>query len=155
MADTDWKTSGAEIEAIVSGHHGDPFKLLGLHQAGKAFVVRAFVPGAQSLEVMTEAGKSLGQLGRRHDAGFFEGEVKLKERQPLRYLAANSGGTWTVADAYLLGPVLGPLDDYYIGEARKSRTALKKTAGPSLPKTIPCRPNGSTRCWSPSLVMRS
>ena len=121
MADTDWKTSGAEIEAIVSGHHGDPFKLLGLHQAGKAFVVRAFVPGAQSLEVMTEAGKSLGQLGRRHDAGFFEGEVKLKERQPLRYLAANSGGTWTVADAYLLGPVLGPLDDYYIGEGNHLR----------------------------------
>ena len=79
------------------------------------------MPGAQSLEVLDEAGKSLGQIAKGHDAGFFEGPVKLKARQPLTYLAANSGGTWTVADAYLLGPVLGPLDDYYIGEGNHLR----------------------------------
>jgi 1,4-alpha-glucan branching enzyme len=31
------------------------------------------------------------------------------------------GGQWTVEDAYLLGPVLGPLDDYYIGEGNHLR----------------------------------
>ena len=31
------------------------------------------------------------------------------------------GGEWTVEDAYLLGPVLGPLDDYYIGEGNHLR----------------------------------
>ena len=46
MADPDWKTSAAEIEAIVAGRHGDPFAVLGLHQAGKRWVARAFVPGA-------------------------------------------------------------------------------------------------------------
>ncbi len=121
MADPEWKTSEAEIDAVVSGRHGDPFRLLGLHQSGKTWIVRAFVPGAQSLEVLGDNGKSLGQIAKRHDAGFFEGKVALKERQALTYLAANGSGRWTVADAYLLGPVLGPLDDYYIGEGNHLR----------------------------------
>ncbi len=121
MADPEWKTNEAEIDAVVSGRHGNPFGLLGLHQSGKTWVVRAFVPGAQSLEVMGDGGKSLGQIAKRHDAGFFEGKVSLKERLPLTYLAANGSGRWTVADAYLLGPVLGPLDDYYIGEGNHLR----------------------------------
>jgi 1,4-alpha-glucan branching enzyme len=130
MADPDWKTSDAEIEAIVSGRHGDPFKLLGLHQSGKSWIVRAFVPGAMSLEAINAKGVSLGQLPRRHDAGFFEGTVKIKERQPLTYMAANGSGTWTVADAYMLGPVLGPLDDYYIAEGNHLRLYDKLGAHP-------------------------
>ncbi len=121
MADPAWKTDASEIGAIVSGAHGDPFKVLGLHQSGKQWIARAFVPGAMSLEALSSDGKIVGQLERRHDGGFFEGLVKIKERQPLAYLAANGGGTWTVADAYLLGPVLGPLDDYYIGEGNHLR----------------------------------
>ncbi len=84
-------------------------------------MARAFVPGAETLEVMDQKGKSLGTLARRHPAGFFEGTLKLKERQALSFLAANAQGRWTVADAYLLGPVLGPLDDYYIGEGNHLR----------------------------------
>lgn len=129
MAEPSWRTDGAEIEAIVSGRHGDPFKLLGLHQSGKQWVARAFVPGAMSVEAMA-GGKSVGSLERRHDAGFFEGLVKIKARQPLTYLAANGGGTWTVADAYLCGPVLGPLDDYYMAEGNHLRLYDKLGAHP-------------------------
>ncbi len=121
MAEPSWKTTGAEIEAVVSGRHGDPFKLLGLHQKGKEWIARAFVPGAQSLEVMKADGKPAGKLEKRHDEGFFEGPVKIKEWQIIRYLATNGGGTWTVADAYLFGPVLGPLDDYYLAEGTHLR----------------------------------
>jgi 1,4-alpha-glucan branching enzyme len=121
MADPDWKTSAAEIEAIVSGRHADPFAVLGLHQAGNGWVARAFVPGASGLEVLSPAGQSLAQLERRHEAGFFEGTLPGGERRPLVYRARNSGGEWTVEDAYLLGPVLGPLDDYYIGEGNHLR----------------------------------
>ena len=130
MADQGWKTSGADIQAIVDGRHGDPFRILGLHQSGKRWIARAFVPGAMTLEVQTADGKTLGQLERRHDAGFFEGPIKLKDRQPLTYLAANAGGTWAVEDAYLLGPVLGPLDDYYIGEGNHLRLYDKLGAHP-------------------------
>ena len=121
MAGPDWKTTAAEIEAIVSGRHGDPFAVLGLHEAGKHWVARAFVPGAEDVDVLGPDGASLGKLEKRHDAGFFEGPLALKQRQPLTYRATNAGGMWTVADAYLLGPVLGPLDDYYIGEGNHLR----------------------------------
>ena len=129
MAEPNWKTGSAEIDAVVSGRHGDPFKLLGLHQAAKQWVARAFVPGAMSIEAMA-GGKSVGSLERRHEAGFFEGKLSIKSRQPLTYLAANGGGTWTVADAYLCGPVLGPLDDYYMGEGNHLRLHDKLGAHP-------------------------
>ena len=121
MAEPDWKTNAAEIEAIVSGHHGDPFAVLGLHHTGTLWVARAFVPGAAELEVLAEDGGKLTLLDLRHGAGFFEGPVPVKDRQPLVYRARNASGEWTVEDAYLLGPVLGPLDDYYIGEGNHLR----------------------------------
>jgi 1,4-alpha-glucan branching enzyme len=121
MADPDWKTSTPEIEAIVAGRHGDPFAVLGLHQQAGTWVARAFVPGAEEVEVLDERDRPLARLERRHDAGFFEGPVPVSTRQPLGYHARNGGGSWMVADAYLLGPVLGPLDDYYLGEGNHLR----------------------------------
>lgn len=121
MADPDWKTSTPEIEAIAGGRHGDPFAVLGLQQMGRIWVARAFVPGAEELTAETADGRHPTPLERRHPAGFFEGPVSVTERTPLVYRARNAGGEWTVADAYLLGPVLGPLDDYYIGEGNHLR----------------------------------
>ena len=130
MADPQWKTSSAEIEEIVAGRHGDPFRVLGLHQSGKTWIARAFVPGAMSLEALNAEGKSLGQIPRRHEAGFFEGSITIKERQPIGYMAANGGGTWIVTDPYLFGPVLGPMDDYYIAEGNHLRLYDKLGAHP-------------------------
>ena len=121
MAEPEWRTGAPEIEAIVSGRHGNPFGVLGLHRAGADWVVRAFVPGAERLEVSGADGRSLGEIERRHPGGFFEGTVALEGREPLRYSASSAGGSWEVADAYLLGPVLGPLDDYFIGEGNHLR----------------------------------
>ena len=121
MADPDWTLPAPEVEAIVSGRHGDPFAVLGLHPSGNDWVVRAFVPGAEELEVLDNDGKRLVWLPRRHAAGFFEGSLPVSSRQTLGYLARNAGGSWTVIDPYLLGPVLGPLDDYYIGEGNHLR----------------------------------
>ncbi len=121
MADPDWTLPAPEVEAIVSGRHGDPFAVLGLHQSGNDWVARAFVPGAEELEVLDGQGKRLAWLPRRHAAGFFEGSLPVSNRQALGYLARNAGGSWTVIDPYLLGPVLGPMDDYYIGEGNHLR----------------------------------
>jgi len=102
------------IDAIVEGRHADPFAVLGLHEGGGKFVVRAFVPGAETVDAMTRDGQLLAHLARRHRAGFFEGAVPRRTAYRLR--AANRDGTWTVDDAYAYGPVLGPLDDWLIGE---------------------------------------
>ncbi|MCB1452127.1 MAG: 1,4-alpha-glucan branching enzyme, partial [Rhizobiaceae bacterium] len=114
-------TAQSDIEAIVSGHHGDPFGVLGIHRANGGLVARCFIPGAQEVEAETLAGKPAGTLTRRNDAGFFDGKLKIRKRQPLRYLARNAGGEWRVTDAYSIGPVLGPMDDYYIGEGSHRR----------------------------------
>lgn len=116
-----FKAGQGDIEAIVEGKHADPFSILGIQQVGNRWVVRAFVPYAQSLTVLDRTGKPVGELERRHDAGFFEGEVGIDHRQPISYRARNEGGEWVVADPYSFGPVLGPMDDYYIGEGSHLR----------------------------------
>ncbi|MEO6609523.1 MAG: 1,4-alpha-glucan branching protein GlgB [Aestuariivirga sp.] len=121
MAEAKWKTSGPEIQAIVDGKHADPFKVLGLHRIGKNWVARCFVPGADIVHAQGLDGSELGELQKHHESGFFEGLVKIEGLQPLRYLCANGGGRWIVADAYSLGPVLGPQDDYYMGEGNHLR----------------------------------
>jgi 1,4-alpha-glucan branching enzyme len=113
--------SKAEVDALVVGQHHDPFAVLGLHKVGRSFVARAFVSGADTLTAHTLAGEKIGDLAKTHEAGFFEGAVKLKDRQPLRFEATNAGGKWHVIDPYSFGPVLGPLDDYYVAQGTHLR----------------------------------
>ncbi len=113
--------SDADVAAIVAGRHGDPFGVLGLQAAGKSFIARCFIPGAENVIAQTLDGRPVGELARRHDDGFFEGAVAVTRRQPLRYVARNAGGEWHVTDPYGFGPVLGPMDDYYIAEGSHLR----------------------------------
>ena len=106
--------AAATIDAIVAGRHADPFAVLGVHDVGGAAVVRAFVPGAETADAVSPAGAVLAPLARRHAAGFFEGTLPRRERYRVR--AANRDGTWLVDDPYAYGPVLGPLDDWLVGE---------------------------------------
>jgi 1,4-alpha-glucan branching enzyme len=113
--------SAADVAAIVSGAHDDPFRVLGLHEIGRNWVARTFIAGADRVSAMLLDGTPVGELAQRDPAGFFEGEVKLPGRQPIRYQAANAQGEWSVIDPYVFGPVLGPLDDYYGAEGTHLR----------------------------------
>src|SRR5207245_1336138 len=110
-----------DVAAIVAGTHGDPFAVLGVHEAGKGFVARCFVPNAECVTAYTLTGKEVGELIRSNDAGFFEGRLSIRKRQPLRYRAKNAGGDWWLTDPYSFGPVLGPMDDYYMAEGSHLR----------------------------------
>jgi 1,4-alpha-glucan branching enzyme len=120
----------SEIEAIVHGRHRDPFAVLGPHASGGAVVARAFVPGADTVGAYTADETSVGTLSRSHPAGFFEGALSIRERQPLKYRAANEHAVWWVGDPYSYGPVLGPMDDYYIGEGSHLRLFDRMGAHP-------------------------
>ena len=116
----------ADIDAILESRHWDPFAVLGVHlvsggAAGDTYVARCFLPGATEVTAQTLAGKDIGALKQLHPAGIFAGEVALKKLQPIRYRARNEGGEWEVHDPYSFGPVLGPMDDYYIGEGSHLR----------------------------------
>ena len=106
--------SSEAIAAIVEGRHADPFAVLGLHEVGGAVMLRAYVPGARTLDPVAEDGSLLARLVQLHPGGFFEGPLPRRMRYRLR--ATNADGTWTVDDAYAFGPVLGQLDDWLVGE---------------------------------------
>ena len=116
-----WQAADSDVEAIVAARHADPFAVLGLHQVGDSWVARAFVPHAETLEARGADGAELGRLERRHPDGFFEGVVAGDQRQRLIFVASNAGGSWEIVDPYGFGPVLGPMDDYYIGEGSHLR----------------------------------
>ena len=73
-----------EIDAIIAGIHGDPFALLGPHPYKKGLVVRAFLPLADSAEVMISSQKSFPMAIVKED-GFFE--VLIPDQSlPFTYL---------------------------------------------------------------------
>ena len=120
----------ADIDAILESRHWDPFAVLGLHAAGEGYVARCFLPGAAEVTAETLSGKEMGELTQVDPAGIFAGEVSVKKLQPIRYRARNDGGEWVVIDPYSFGPVLGPMDDYYIREGSHLRLFDKLGAHP-------------------------
>jgi 1,4-alpha-glucan branching enzyme len=121
MAEPKWKLPAAAIEAIVQGRHANPFEVLGLHKSGKNWVARAFTPGALAVTAQALSGEPVGKLEQRHSLGFFEGLVTVDGHQPLRLACVNEAGPWNLVDAYTMGPVLGPMDDYYMSEGNHLR----------------------------------
>ena len=119
-----------EAQAIGSGTHGDPFSVLGIHPCDKGFLARTFIPDAAEVTAFTLDGKEAGKLEPGFAPGLFEGKLKLRKKQQLKYRASNSGGEWTIVDPYCFGPVLGPIDDYYIGEGSHLRLFDKMGAHP-------------------------
>ncbi|MEM7303252.1 MAG: 1,4-alpha-glucan branching protein GlgB [Pseudomonadota bacterium] len=109
------------VTAICGGLYDDPFSVLGMHEVGGLFVARAYLPGAEQVEVETLTGERCGSLEGSHPSGFFEGPVSLSERQPLVFQAKNANDRWRVIDPYSFGPVLGPMDDYLIAEGSHKR----------------------------------
>jgi 1,4-alpha-glucan branching enzyme len=59
-------------------------------------------------------------LERVDPRGLFEGPV-AGERQPVRYRCQAGHYAWEVTDPYSFGPVLGPIDDFLIGEGTHHR----------------------------------
>jgi 1,4-alpha-glucan branching enzyme len=115
------RLSDAEAVALADGSHGDPFAVLGLHQLGECWIARTRIAGAERVTALTLEGVAVGELEKRHPLGVFEGAVNVSGQTKLRYEAANAGGSWSVVDPYLFGPVLGPMDDYYTAQGTHLR----------------------------------
>ena len=120
------------IAQIISGQHRDPFSVLGIHQGRNENerLVRAFVPGAESVSVEDIKGNALGKLVMDNEAGFFSGYLPISRNQPIRYRAANFVSKWTFIDPYSFGPVWGPVDDYLSAEGSHRKLFEKMGANP-------------------------
>ena len=94
MSDAPLVNPGA-AEAILNGTHGDPFAELGLHKRGKAWVVTAFVPGADKLWVLTgKAGKADEAAPVENASGLFALTLDLLRVRLARVLSPRLVALW-------------------------------------------------------------
>ena len=107
------------LGSLLGAHHGDPFAVLGMHQAGEHLVVRVFRPDVRRVVV-----EDVKQPGRQfeaalvHECGFFEALITDSDERfeyALR-LTSHLGDEWTARDPYSYGPLLGPLDLHLFAE---------------------------------------
>jgi 1,4-alpha-glucan branching enzyme len=124
-------TTAADIASILAARHADPFAVLGLHPEGKGMVIRAFVPGAETLLTRPADGSPDIAMMRIADEGLFEGKI-AKRTEPFSYVlhAANASADWELHDPYAFGPVLGAMDDYLLVEG--THRALYERLGAHL-----------------------
>jgi 1,4-alpha-glucan branching enzyme len=113
-----------DIARICTGHHGDPFAILGPHRHSTGRTsVRAFLPGAaQVLVVATPTQRVLATLALRHPAGFFERVLSsaLRSRYQL-HVRWQDDSVSVLEDPYRFGPVLGELDVWLLSEGTHLR----------------------------------
>ncbi|WFU08226.1 1,4-alpha-glucan branching protein GlgB [Rhizobium sp. CB3090] len=122
--------SADEIAAILAGTHSDPFAVLGVHRTDDGFIARCFILGAEAVTATALDGSVIGELDCLDPAGFFSGNITVTKQQPVRYRARRGDAEWAVTDPYSFGPVLGPMDDYFVREGTHLRLFDKMGAHP-------------------------
>ncbi|MBC7137201.1 MAG: 1,4-alpha-glucan branching protein GlgB [Defluviimonas sp.] len=122
-----------EIEAILRGQHGDPFRVLGLHALpGGGYALNVFAPDAAEVWAVDARGREIGPLARIHPEGFFHGTFPRKRRAfEYRLRCASNGHAWERVDPYSFGPVLGEIDEYLQAEGRHEELYARLGAHPT------------------------
>jgi len=124
----------AEIDAILRGRHGDPFRILGLHQPdpGGPVTINVFAPDATEVAVLDARGRPVAVLSPVGAEGFFHGAIAGKRRRfAYRLKMRNATGhEWAVSDPYSFGPVMGEMDEYLLGEGRHEELYTRLGAHP-------------------------
>ncbi len=96
-----------DIDALAAGQHPDPFAVLGPHPVGEALCIRAFLPGAASVEAVSDAGRVLALQALRD--GVFEGQADagfLSRMTGYRLRIQWPGGQQETEDPYSFGLLL-------------------------------------------------
>ena len=102
--------------ALAESRHSDPFSILGMHRSGDGYVLRAYYPGAETLEYLTASKDAAAKVMAETRSGLFEIGLALDE--PYRLKIQWPGGFQETADPYVFGPQLSPLDLHLFKEGR-------------------------------------
>jgi len=125
-----WRAREEDIDAIAAAREEDPFAILGPHLTPDGWVIRAFVPDAIGVRVLTREGVPIAELERRK-GDFFEALLPhVEERPTYRIEATRVTGVSSYEDAYAFGPALGPMDDHLLVEG--SHRQLYKRLGAQI-----------------------
>jgi len=112
-----------DIDAIIGGTHGEAFSILGPHQTDDGWQVRAYLPGAESIELLCKQQQSsLGTMQRIHGAGFFSIDLDTAERPNYCLQVHYPEHTETLDDPYSFGTLLGELDIHLLSEGNHKET---------------------------------
>jgi len=104
-----------DIDRLVDGWHHDPHSILGPHASSDAVTVRVLRPGAESVTVVTSAGRV--QLEHEHRGvwvGVLPGNTVPDYSVDVTYVGSTIPGD----DPYRFLPTLGDIDLHLIGEGR-------------------------------------
>jgi 1,4-alpha-glucan branching enzyme len=99
------------LTKIQHGQHHDPFEWLGVHPARPGYIVRAFMPSAESVEL-----KGVGAMVRHEGSDTFEINIskqqkeKLPQHYSLRWLEKGSEQSHEVISPYSFQPILSEFD---------------------------------------------
>ncbi|MFA5950106.1 MAG: 1,4-alpha-glucan branching protein GlgB [Hyphomicrobium sp.] len=117
-----WRPKPEDVEAIVTGQHGNPFAVLGPHGGlGGRVKICVFAPEAEQVEAIdAESCEALSRLLRIDDRGFFCGEAGYLLR-PYRLRLRHGAHSWDIWDAYSFPSQLGELDQHLFAEGRHDR----------------------------------
>ena len=105
-----------DLNALVGARHHDPFGVLGLHRAGRDWLLRVFRPYAAGVSVRTEAG--FIPMKRVHAQGVFAWQGAAPPVQPVVLRVSESGREFETYDPYTFLPAIGADDLYLFNEGR-------------------------------------
>lgn len=106
-----------ELEAIVSGNYENIFAVLGMHQhpSGKGLLVRAFLPWANSVDIVNNAtGKKIATLKKVHSSGVFEAALGNRKNRFAYHFIVN--GDIRIDDPYQFPTMMDESQLYYFNE---------------------------------------
>ncbi|MCP4363318.1 MAG: 1,4-alpha-glucan branching protein GlgB [Chloroflexi bacterium] len=121
MSNDQFNLPSEEIDAIVNGFHGDPFKVLGPHPTAGGLVVRAFIPQAKSAAIVFE--DKLHEMEKIHWDGLFQLELP-GYTLPFTYqieLTTHSDDSYLYDDPYAYESTLSDYDEYLLAEGTHLR----------------------------------
>jgi 1,4-alpha-glucan branching enzyme len=127
---TDTKKNKDAYAALIGGHHGDPFGILGVHQAGGTRIIRTLQPHAGRVEIIDNQGTVLGEMERVHPDGIFAAVMPPRLRHYRLRLTTTVGDTVDIEDPYRFPTTLGDLDLYLFGEGSDRQIYAKLGAQP-------------------------
>ena len=141
-----WRLDHDSAQALADARLGDPFAVLGPHKTPEGWLVRAFLPGAAGVQVVSRSdGEVLGTLDRGSVNGLFEGPVDHFKPYRLRISWTNS--VQETEDPYSFGLLLGDLDLHLFNEGR--HFALAEALGAQV-RTIDGVSGVRFAVWAPN-----
>jgi 1,4-alpha-glucan branching enzyme len=117
VLERDFAPDAGGVEAIVQAREGEPFGILGPHPVEGGTAIRAFLPGASAVDVLSrETGALLGRLALIDRAGFWHGVIHSDA--PYRFGITYGDARIETEDPYSFAPLLGEMDIYLLAEGR-------------------------------------